>query len=47
MCGIAGYVSLNGSSVDGAMQRLNAMSQLIAHRGPDGHGFWTSKGTSE
>ena len=42
MCGIAGLVSLDGSPVNGAMQRLNAMSQLIIHRGPDGHGFWTS-----
>lgn len=43
MCGIAGLVSLHGDPVNGAMQRLNAMSQLIAHRGPDGHGFWTSE----
>jgi asparagine synthase (glutamine-hydrolysing) len=40
MCGIAGIVDLQGRSVvSGAIERLTA---LIAHRGPDGAGFWSS-----
>ena len=37
MCGIAGYVSDNGISKD----VLKAMTDRIAHRGPDGEGFYT------
>jgi len=40
MCGVAGFVSLNGRSVPNASASLSAMSRLIAHRGPDGHGTW-------
>lgn len=37
MCGIAGRVNFrSGAPVDGA--RVGAMCDLIAHRGPDGHG---------
>lgn len=36
MCGIAGYVSNNGISKD----VLKAMTDRIAHRGPDGEGFY-------
>src|SRR5450755_4042039 len=40
MCGIAGIVDLQGRSVvSDAIERLTA---LIAHRGPDGAGFWFS-----
>jgi len=40
MCGIAGIVDLAGAPVEqGAIEQL---SQLIAHRGPDGAGFWFS-----
>ena len=40
MCGIAGIVDLGGAPVEqGAIERL---SSLIAHRGPDGAGFWFS-----
>ena len=37
MCGIAGYVSNSGISKD----VLKAMTDRIAHRGPDGEGFYT------
>jgi asparagine synthase (glutamine-hydrolysing) len=40
MCGIAGLLSLTGRlplNIEGA---LSAMSNLIAHRGPDGKGTW-------
>jgi len=36
MCGIAGYINYNGASADRAI--LKAMSDAIAHRGPDGEG---------
>jgi asparagine synthase (glutamine-hydrolysing) len=42
MCGIAGIVDLRGGTVaPGAIERLTG---LIAHRGPDGAGFWFSDG---
>src|SRR5579875_4077600 len=40
MCGIAGALSLGRGPVRHLEQTLLAMSQLIAHRGPDGHGTW-------
>lgn len=40
MCGIAGMVSLDNHPVDMLRHRLSTMSQLIHHRGPDGHGSW-------
>jgi asparagine synthase (glutamine-hydrolysing) len=40
MCGIAGIIDLQGRAVaPGAVERLTS---LIAHRGPDGAGFWFS-----
>ena len=41
MCGIAGFVSLSGHPVARRVASLNAMSSLIAHRGPDGSGKWS------
>ena len=41
MCGIAGLVSLDGQPITKCDGRLHAMSRLIAHRGPDGHGVWS------
>ena len=38
MCGIAGIVSQDTSQIH--IGRLKAMSDAIAHRGPDGEGFW-------
>lgn len=46
MCGIAGAISLTRSPVRDLDRALGAMSELIAHRGPDGQGFWlTPKAT--
>ena len=42
MCGIAGFVSLGADPYTRAVSALRAMSSLIAHRGPDGEGEWTS-----
>jgi asparagine synthase (glutamine-hydrolysing) len=38
MCGIAGFVSLNGAPVSPVI--LKWMTDAIAHRGPDGEGHW-------
>ncbi|MBS1596623.1 MAG: asparagine synthase (glutamine-hydrolyzing) [Bacteroidetes bacterium] len=38
MCGIAGILSLNPSSI--SLERLQKMAAVIAHRGPDGEKFW-------
>ncbi len=46
MCGIAGAVSLDHSPVPCLNNALAAMSKLIEHRGPDGHGFWASADSS-
>lgn len=40
MCGIAGAVSLTRQPIAKLANALAVMNQLIAHRGPDGHGFW-------
>src|SRR5436190_24089692 len=39
MCGIAGIFNLNGEAVSTAV--LRRMTDAIAHRGPDGEGFYT------
>lgn len=43
MCGIAGYAVLNRAIPPNPSRLLAAMSHLIAHRGPDGEGAWTSE----
>jgi asparagine synthase (glutamine-hydrolysing) len=40
MCGIAGIYRFDGEPVDPA--QLRAMAQTLEHRGPDGHGVWSS-----
>lgn len=40
MCGIAGAVVATGSTISPA--RLEAMTDVIAHRGPDASGIWVS-----
>lgn len=40
MCGIAGIVHLDARPVE--RSALRAMTDAIAHRGPDGEGQWTS-----
>lgn len=42
MCGITGVVHLNQRSVSPAI--LQAMTDAIAHRGPDGEGHWVEGG---
>src|ERR1700745_2424142 len=37
MCGIAGFVG------SGTRDVLEAMTHRLAHRGPDGEGFWVSE----
>ena len=39
MCGIAGIFNLNGQPVSPVS--LRRMTDAIAHRGPDGEGFYT------
>jgi asparagine synthase (glutamine-hydrolysing) len=38
MCGICGVLQLDGQSVE--PKTLERMNEVIAHRGPDGHGTW-------
>lgn len=40
MCGIAGIVELRGAAVD--REALQRLTDLLAHRGPDGVGSWFS-----
>jgi asparagine synthase (glutamine-hydrolysing) len=42
MCGIAGQIALNKHPILSLRIGLDAMSRLIAHRGPDGQGHWQS-----
>jgi asparagine synthase (glutamine-hydrolysing) len=42
MCGIAGIISIGGTPVRDLDASLTVLSQLIAHRGPDGQGEWSS-----
>ena len=42
MCGIAGIVHFDGQRAD--LETLRSMADAIAHRGPDGDGYWTSDG---
>jgi len=41
MCGIAGIISVNQQLV--STERLKAMTDAIAHRGPDGEGCWINE----
>lgn len=43
MCGIAGILSLPGKPVRNIAGTLQAMSSLLAHRGPDGEGIWVAR----
>jgi len=38
MCGIAGYINLDNSAISPVV--LKSMTDIIAHRGPDGEGHW-------
>lgn len=41
MCGITGIFNTDGRPV--SINTLKKMTDIIAHRGPDGEGFWTSQ----
>ena len=41
MCGICGAIDLTGSPIPDLERRLEVMSALLAHRGPDDAGVWT------
>ncbi|MCW2715335.1 MAG: asnB [Frankiales bacterium] len=43
MCGIVGVRRLDGAAVE--VDALRRMTDVLAHRGPDGEGFWTQRGT--
>ena len=40
MCGIAGIININGNKA--SLDIIKKMTDAIAHRGPDGEGFWTN-----
>ena len=40
MCGIAGFVNFGGHCRAEARSRIEVMTDVIAHRGPDGEGFY-------
>jgi len=40
MCGIAGFVEFSGHQRDAAAARIKRMTDTIAHRGPDGEGYY-------
>src|SRR5215831_21190313 len=42
MCGIAGITSINKIPVSRLSASLAVLGRLIAHRGPDGEGSWSS-----
>lgn len=46
MCGLAGIVHLDNQPITELEQRLTIMSDMIAHRGPDGSGIWVSNDRS-
>ena len=44
MCGVAGFINLDGSHAE--VRRVQAMSNAISHRGPDGNGTWLECGVA-
>ncbi len=40
MCGICGAIDLSGKRIPDLARRLEVMSELISHRGPDDSGVW-------
>jgi asparagine synthase (glutamine-hydrolysing) len=42
MCGIAGIIDLDGKPIAELAHKLAVMGELIAHRGPDGAGWWSA-----
>ncbi len=46
MCGIAGFLSLDGTEIGKADHFLTVLGDLISHRGPDGYGTWIGEARS-
>lgn len=46
MCGIAGIVSLDLTSIQHLEQKLEILNSIQAHRGPDGDGVWVNQNKS-
>ena len=44
MCGIAGVYAFGSQAAPVSQAQLSAMAGLLAHRGPDGSGYWMSPG---
>ena len=44
MCGIAGIIDIAGRPIPDLDRKLKVMNRLLAHRGPDDDGIWTSPG---
>ena len=40
MCGICGVINTSNEKIPGVVSMVDTMSNLIAHRGPDGEGDW-------
>ena len=43
MCGISGIISLSGQKLDNIKDRIEVMSNLLDHRGPDQKGVFISE----
>lgn len=43
MCGIVGIVALRGQKIAGLTKRIEVMSNILSHRGPDGEGVWVNE----
>ncbi|MEM9626066.1 MAG: asparagine synthase (glutamine-hydrolyzing) [Pseudomonadota bacterium] len=46
MCGIAGFLHLDGQPITLPEQKLDVMNRLLAHRGPDDEGQWIAPNRS-
>ena len=42
MCGIAGIYNIKKNQIKNINQKLDVMSKLVEHRGPDGKGTWVN-----
>lgn len=43
MCGIAGFISFQGQNPDQARERVEKMTDILAHRGPDESGIYVDE----
>lgn len=40
MCGIAGFISFEGHNEESSLRRIESMTDILTHRGPDADGFY-------